>query len=118
MNNKAYYLSTCSTCKRILSEISLPESVKLIDIKEQPIQADELDALREKVDSYESLLNKRAQLYKQRDLKNKILSEDDYKSLLLEHYTFLKRPVFLIDGQIFVGNDKNTITRLKQFLSV
>lgn len=112
---KVFYLSTCSTCKRILSEVELPEH-QLIDIKQNPISGDELSLMYNFTNSYEALLNKRAQLYKQRDLKSKQLSEEDYKNLLLEHYTFLKRPVFLFENQIFVGNAKKTIEQLKEFL--
>jgi len=113
---KVFYLSTCSTCKRILSEVNLPVH-ELIDIKKNPVDKDVLSSMYKFTNSYEALLNKRAQLYKQRDLKSKKLTEADYKQLLLEHYTFLKRPVFLFDQVIFVGNAKNTIAQLKEFLN-
>ena len=66
--------------------------------------------------SYESLFSKRAQLYRKRDLKNKDLKEEDFKNLILEHYTFLKRPVFMLDGKIFIGNSKKTVEAVKQQL--
>ena len=66
--------------------------------------------------SYESLFSKRAQLYRKRDLKNKDLKEEDYKNLILEHYTFLRRPVFMLDGKIFIGNSKKTVEAVKQQL--
>ena len=47
--------------------------------------------------SYEVLFSKRAQLTKKRKLNERQLSEESYKSLLLEHYTFLKRPVLIYD---------------------
>ena len=37
------------------------------------------------------------------------LSDTDFKNLLLEHYTFLKRPVLIWEDQVFVGNSKKTI---------
>ncbi len=117
MENKVYFLSSCSTCKRILNEITLPNNIELQDIKQQPVSEEELDFMVRYTGSYESLLNKRAQLYKQRDLKNKNLTEADYKQLLLEHYTFLSRPVFVFPGKVFVGNAKNTIAQVKQYLS-
>lgn len=110
---KIYYLSTCDTCRRILKELNPPSSYVLQDIKKDPITADQLEALKEKTGSYEKLLNKRARIYKERDLKNKELTPDDIKNLLLEHYTFLKRPVILIDEAIFVGNAKNTVAAAK-----
>ena len=113
---KVYYLSTCDTCKRILKEVELPENFEKQDIKKEPLSKNEIEKLHEKTSSYEALFNKRAQLYKKRDLKNKNLTEEDFKELLLEHYTFLKRPVFVVDNQIFVGNSKKTIQELKDFL--
>ena len=32
------------------------------------------------------------------------LTEADYKKYLLQEYTFLKRPVFIIGNRIFMGN--------------
>jgi len=106
---KIYYLSTCDTCRRILKELDPSGEVKLQDIKEFPITEVELEMLRELAGSYEALINKRARLYQERGLKDQELSEEDYKKLLLEHYTFLKRPVILVEGEIFVGNSRKTV---------
>jgi len=116
MNNTVFYLSTCSTCKRILSELDLPEDFNRIDIKKDPLTEDQLEYLKELSGDYESLFNRRAQLYRQRNLKEKELSEEDYKELLLEHYTFLKRPVFVIDKEIYIGNSKKNVAALKKAL--
>ena len=77
----------------------------------------QLEELKKLAGSYESMFSKRAQLYKKMDLKNKNLSEADYKKYLLEHYTFLKRPVIVIDEEIFIGNSKNTIAAAKSKLA-
>ena len=114
--NKIYYLSTCDTCKRILKELSPLDGVELVDIKTTSITSDELDHMKDLAGSYESLFSKRARLYKERDLKNKSLSEEDYKNLILEHYTFLKRPVMLIRDKIFVGNTSRVVASAKETL--
>lgn len=62
--------------------------------------------------SYEALFSRRAIKYKSMGLKDKPLSESDYKQLILEEDTFLKRPVFIVGKQIFIGNSKNTIQAL------
>ena len=111
---KIYHLSTCDTCKRILKEIEAPESFVLQDIKNESITAKQLDEMRKLAGSYEALFSKRARLYKERDLKNKDLQEDDYKELILEHYTFLKRPVIINNGEIFIGNSKKTVAAAKE----
>ena len=64
--------------------------------------------------SYEALFSKRAQLYKQKDLKNQNLSEKDFKKYILEHYTFLSRPVIIYNDQIFIGNSAKTVEAAKQ----
>lgn len=111
-----YYLKTCSTCKRIMSDLNL-SSIKQIDVKSIKISENEIDLLRYASGSYESLFNKRSQLYRKRNLKNKKLSELDYKNLILEHYTFLKRPILIQENNIFIGNEKKNIDSLKEFLN-
>jgi len=113
---KVYHLSTCDTCKRILKEVNLPDDVEQQDIKTEPITSTQLEEMQSLSGSYESLFSKRAQLYRKRDLKNKDLKEEDFKNLILEHYTFLKRPVFMLDGKIFIGNSKKTVEAVKQQL--
>jgi arsenate reductase len=113
---KVYHLSTCDTCKRILKEVNLPDDVEQQDIKTQPITSTQLEEMQSLSGNYESLFSKRAQLYRKRDLKNKDLKEEDFKNLILEHYTFLKRPVFMLDGKIFIGNSKKTVEAVKQQL--
>ena len=113
---KIYYLKTCDTCKRILKELNLSENVIIQDIKSEPITATQLNEMYQLSSSYESLFSKRAKLYKARDLKNKTLSEEDYKDLILEHYTFLKRPVLIYNNEIYIGNSKKVIDLAKQTL--
>jgi len=113
---KFYYLSTCDTCKRILSELDLPEDFPKQDIKTEPVTEPDLIALQELAGSYEALFSKRARLYKERDLKNQALSEADYKDLILEHYTFLKRPVMVLGNLIFIGNAAKIVAAAKEAL--
>jgi arsenate reductase len=115
--NTFFYLKSCSTCKRILDDLNLPDTVTLQNIKTEAITEKQLDQMKDLAGSYEALFSKRATLYKERDLKNKSLTEADYKSLILEHYTFLSRPVLVIDDTIFVGNSKKTIEAAKSFLN-
>ncbi len=117
MNIKVYTLSTCSTSKKILKELSLDKKNCILqDIKFDKISSVQLDKMKELSGSYQSLFSKRAQKYKQLNLKNKELAEDDYRNLILQEYTFLKRPVVIVDKQIFIGNSKNNIAKLKAIL--
>lgn len=115
---KLYYLSTCDTCKRIMSEWSLPSDVILQDVKTEPLTVAQLTEMDQLSGSYETLFSKRARLYKEYDLKNANLTEEDYKKYLLEHHTFLKRPVLLYNDQIFIGNSKKTIALAKDYIHV
>lgn len=113
---KFFHLSTCDTCKRIIAELDLPADFILQDIKTQALSEKDLEEMRHLTDSYEVLFSKRARLYKERNLKEKILSEEDYKALILEHYTFLKRPVLINESEIFVGNSKKSVEAAKASL--
>jgi arsenate reductase len=110
---KIYHLATCDTCKRIIKELQLPSSFEIQEIKQQEVTVKQLEQLRELAGSYEALFSKRAKLYKERGLKDETLSEDDFKRFLLEHYTFLKRPVVVNGGQVFIGNSKKTVEAAK-----
>lgn len=109
-----YTLPSCSTCQRILKELKEVDGWLEIDIKGEPISEKELDGLAKKVGGYEALFSRRARLYRERNLKEQVLSEDDYKRLILEHYTFIKRPLMLVGNQLFVGNAKKTIEQVKE----
>ncbi|GGG38171.1 arsenate reductase family protein [Bizionia arctica] len=111
---KVYYLKTCSTCLRILKELDLPSDFVLQDIKNEEITVKQLEEMKALAGSYEALFSKRAKLYKEMDLKNQALKEADYKQYILEHYTFLSRPVLIFNDQIFIGNSKKTTALTKQ----
>ncbi|NAS12551.1 arsenate reductase family protein [Poritiphilus flavus] len=113
---KIYHLSTCDTCKRILNDLSPLDGVVLQDIKTEQITVAQLKEMASLAGSNEALFSKRARLYQARNLKEQQLSEEDYASLILEHYTFLKRPVILIDDQIFIGNSKKVVAAAKAAL--
>tara|TARA_B100001175_G_scaffold316948_1_gene332231 strand:+ start:1967 stop:2323 length:357 start_codon:yes stop_codon:yes gene_type:complete len=112
-----YSLISCNTCKRIQFELNLPQSVTIVNIKVEPITALVLEKMKSLSGSYEALFSKRAQIYKKRNLKERQLSEEEYKTLLLEHYTFLKRPVLIYDENIFIGNSKAVVTAAKKFIN-
>lgn len=109
--NKIYYLSSCDTCRKIIK--SLPENNLVFqDIRQDPITEEQLEEMHKLSGSYEALFSKKAQLYKSMDLKNKSLTEADFKKYILEHYTFLSRPVFIIDGKIYIGNSQKNVAEV------
>lgn len=113
---KVYYLKTCNTCTRILKELNLSSKFILQDIKSEPITVKQIEEMKALAGSFEALFSKRAKLYKEMDLKNQDLTERDFKHYILEHYTFLSRPVIITDDKIFVGNSKKTIEAVRNYL--
>jgi arsenate reductase len=111
---KVYYLKTCSTCSRILKELNLSSDFILQDIKTEDITVKQLEEMKELAGSYEALFSRKAKLYKEMDLKNQNLEERDYKHYILDHYTFLSRPVVIYNNQIFVGNSKTVVEHAKK----
>lgn len=113
---KIYYLSTCSTCSRIIKELQPLDNFELQDIKKEKMTGPQLEEMKKLTGSYEALFSRRALLYKERNLKEKKLTEVDYKALISEHYTFLKRPVIMVDDQIFVGNSKKVVAAAEEII--
>jgi len=110
-----WYLHTCSTCSRIISDLNIKHlNFDFREIKTTGITAAELDYLATISGSYASLFSKKAVKFRERNLHNENLLEDDYRRLILEEYTFLKRPVFLYNNEVFIGNSKAVIESLKQ----
>jgi arsenate reductase len=112
---KVYHLAQCSTCQRILNEVNW--NGQLQDIRTEKISKEQLDQMAKMSGSYESLFSRRAMKYKSMGLKDKSLSEKNYRQLILEEDTFLKRPVFIVNDNIFVGNSKKTIEALSSALN-
>lgn len=110
---KIYYLSSCSTCARIIKELGItPEKFEMQDIKTEKITAAQLEEMKALAGSYEALFSRVALKYKTLDPKPS--AEKEYKKLILEEYTFLKRPVIFVNRKIFVGNSKNTVAAAKE----
>lgn len=104
-----FYLKTCDTCRKILAQLPNIENFELHEIKTQPMTEAELAEMHRLAGSYEALFSRKATLYKERGLKDKVLTEADYKNLIMEHYTFLSRPIIVDDERIFIGNNKKVV---------
>ena len=117
---KIYFLGTCSTCAAIIKETGVlrqaPDNrhFEMQDIKTEKITAKQLDEMKKMAGTYEALFSRRAMKYKELGLKDKHLTEKDYRHFILKEYTFLKRPVVILADKIFVGSEKKTIEALKK----
>lgn len=111
---KIYHLATCQTCKKIIAETKPDKDFVLQNIKEDKITPEQLDEMKKLAGSYDALFTKRSMKFRAWNLQNKELTEKDKRDLILKEYTFLKRPVFVIDGKIFIGNAKAKVEGIKK----
>ena len=86
------------------------------EIKSKAVSEEELQEMYDLSNSYEALFNKKSNKIKERNIEVKSLQEEDFKKLILEDYRFLKRPVFIINQEIFIGSDKKNIELLREKL--
>lgn len=109
-----FYLSTCNTCRTFLNALApLPLDLVLQDIKHEALEESQLEQLRRLSGSYEALFNRRSRKYAELGLKAKILNESDYRKLLLQEYTFMKRPMVVWDEQLYIGTSAATLQQLR-----
>ncbi len=113
-----FYLDSCSSCRRIIRDVNPGDDFVLQNLKQTPISESQVDFLASATGSYESLFNKQARKYREMELFKREISESEYKSLLLQEYTFLKRPIFVLDSNVFVCKNKDTINNLKSRLKI
>lgn len=114
---KVYHLGNCTTCQAIIKETGIDKKgFDMQEIKTEKITASQLDEMKKMAGSYEALFSRRAIKYKEMGLKDKDLTEKDYRKLILEEYTFLKRPVVIINNKMFIGSEKKNVEALKQAL--
>lgn len=99
-----------------MDELNLSDFEKQ-DIKTEAITTDQLEQMKEMSGSYESLFSRKAMKFRSMGLNEIDLGEKDYRNYILEEYTFLKRPVFIVNNQIFVGNSKKVVEELKALLN-
>lgn len=107
---RIFYLSTCSTCTRILNDLGDKSDYELIDIKVNNITRQQLDKLKKLTKfNYSDFFSRRAMKYRGWGLHEKELTEEDIRDLIVKEYTFLKRPVIQIGENVFIGNAKTVV---------
>ncbi len=112
---KAFTLPTCKTCQRIFDDLKPAEhGFQVVDIKSEGITATDLDAMAAHAGSYEAVFSRRAMKFRSMGLASVELTEKDYRRLILEEYTFLKRPVFLFDDAVAAGSAKAAVEEARQ----
>lgn len=101
-----------------MSELDIQDPKAVFqEIKTEPITEKQIDEMKKLSGSYASLFSRTAMKYRAMGLGDKDLKEADYRQLILEEYTFLKRPVIIVDNNIFVGNAPKVVAAAKAALA-
>ncbi|MGB1247388.1 MAG: arsenate reductase family protein, partial [Chitinophagales bacterium] len=74
-------------------------AIALQNIKVEKITAEQLEEMKALSGSFESLFSRKAMKYRSMGLNEMDLTEEDYRTYILDEYTFLKRPVFIIENE-------------------
>ena len=116
MKNTFLYLSTCSTCVRIIKSLGIEDAPFLQNVKEAMVTPEQLRFLYNRTNNYEQLINKRGRVYAQLKREGAVFSEAVYKALLEKEYSCLKRPILIWNNNVFLGNSKATVAAMKTAL--
>ena len=81
-----------------------------------PISPIQLDHLRKLSGSYSAIFNRQARKYRELSLHTQDLTEQQIRRYILSEYTLLKRPIFIIDDRVFIGNNRKVTNELGEHL--
>jgi arsenate reductase-like glutaredoxin family protein len=109
---KGWFLSTCSTCQRIIKSLPNVGKVEWQDIKTSPVSQEDLKMLVTLAGGVEPLFSRKARNYRILGLHERELLDSEMAEWIVKDYTFLKRPVVVIDGQLFAGNSPAVVAGL------
>ncbi|MEO8648504.1 MAG: ArsC/Spx/MgsR family protein [Acidobacteriota bacterium] len=100
-----YLLPNCSTCQKTLRWLDRRgiRVSAIRDIKEDPLSRQEIESLAEMLGGPAELFSKRAVKYREMNLSERVLTNEEMLDLMTEEYTFLKRPVMVIGGKAVAG---------------
>jgi len=100
-----YWLPNCSTCQKAKNFIERHgiRDYELRDIKENPLSREEVEKMAKMLGGAENLFSKRAIKYREMKLNERTLSNAEMLDLMTNEYTFLKRPILVIDGKAEAG---------------
>lgn len=103
---RMYWLPHCSTCVKADQYLRDKGATikKYINVKEEQVSEQEIQALCDLMGGVDKLFSKRAMKYRGWGLHEKELSEADMLKYMHEEYTFIKRPVVVTkDKRILAG---------------
>ena len=100
-----YWLPNCTTCQKAKRRLDYHRVsiTKLRDLKEEPLSLDEVKNLAEMLGGVENLFSRRSVKFRELGLHDKELSENEMLDLMTTDYTFLKRPILVMNNKAIAG---------------
>jgi len=100
-----YWLPNCTTCQKAKKFVERHGVAfnAVRDIKEEPLTREEVENLAKMLGGAENLFSRRAVKYREMKLGERELSEQEMLDLMADEYTFLKRPILVIDSKAVAG---------------
>ena len=104
---KVYGIKNCNKVRDTFKWLEENEiDFEFINLKKEPLSEGKLDEFVHKV-GLDVLINRRGMTWRNLELKDKDLSEDELFDVLLENQTMIKRPVLELDDAVLVGYDED-----------
>jgi arsenate reductase-like glutaredoxin family protein len=101
-----------------MKEWNVDDSFELQNIKEDKMTGTQVDQMIEMAGSAAALFSKRSMKYRAMGLHERELTEAEMRQFIIDEYTFLSRPVLILDDAIFVGNSKKVVAAAAEALGV
>ena len=100
-----YWLPNCTTCQKAVRRLERHRVsvTRFRDIKEEPLVREEVEKLAKMLGGANELFSRRAIKYREMKLNERELSEEEMIDLMATEYTFLKRPILVVDGKASAG---------------
>ncbi len=114
--NKFYWLPNCSTCvkaKKFLDANGI-EIKELRDIKANKLSRAEVEKLVELIGGADKFFSRRAIKYRELGLNKREVPSEEMLDLMTNEYTFIKRPVLVINDKVIAGFSEKTYAEFLQ----
>ncbi len=100
-----YWLPNCTTCQKAKRRLDYHRIsiTKLRDLKEEPLSLDEVKNLAEMLGGVENLFSRRSVKFRELGLRDKEISKNEMLDLMTTDYTFLKRPILVLNNKAIAG---------------
>jgi arsenate reductase (glutaredoxin) len=110
METTLYWLPHCDTCKKVAAFLQQNDVVvtRFHNLKLEMLNSEQILQLAKMVGGIENLFSRRAIKYRELGLNKREVSADEMLEFMISDYTFIKRPVLVINDSAISGfSEKN-----------